>query len=264
MKLLACPIALLALASQRGAFGARIRNGSAKLAAPLANGTLVAHSEGQGQDVNADEADASVGNGSAFGQDEWVLSQNDQLTDQPASPYFLDLGAFDGRDCSNTYQLEKHGWHGVCVEPMPHDFSMRQCQLVEKVLFDGSEVQFRACPGQLAGVSNESIGNNKWAAHQARCPLQKFQSITATELLSSISAPPVIDYVSLDIEGAELTLLTDWPVAQHCVRLWTIEHNNESPRKEQIREWLTGQGCTVTDKLGKKGTPVDFWASCTC
>jgi len=33
--------------------------------------------------------------------------------------YFVDIGAFDGITISNTYALEKIGWKGICVEPVP-------------------------------------------------------------------------------------------------------------------------------------------------
>ena len=32
---------------------------------------------------------------------------------------FLDLGAYDGVDLSNTRALTELGWAGVCIEPNP-------------------------------------------------------------------------------------------------------------------------------------------------
>ncbi len=39
---------------------------------------------------------------------------------------FLDIGAFDGKDKSNTWCLAEKGWGGVCVEPSPGPFKVLQ------------------------------------------------------------------------------------------------------------------------------------------
>ena len=37
--------------------------------------------------------------------------------------YFVDIGAHDGKDLSNTYRLEtEYGWKGICVEPLEEEF----------------------------------------------------------------------------------------------------------------------------------------------
>lgn len=38
--------------------------------------------------------------------------------------YFVDIGASDGIELSNTYLLEKeYNWKGICVEPIPYRFN---------------------------------------------------------------------------------------------------------------------------------------------
>ena len=37
--------------------------------------------------------------------------------------YFVEIGAANGIELSNTYLLEKnYGWNGICVEPIPDKF----------------------------------------------------------------------------------------------------------------------------------------------
>ena len=36
----------------------------------------------------------------------------------PATGYYFDIGAHDGRTSSNTFHLESRGWGGILVEPM--------------------------------------------------------------------------------------------------------------------------------------------------
>jgi len=48
---------------------------------------------------------------SQAGQDEYVLNRFGP------NGFFVDIGAHDGIESSNTYALETAGWEGVCVEP---------------------------------------------------------------------------------------------------------------------------------------------------
>jgi FkbM family methyltransferase len=200
--------------------------------------------------------------GSQFGQDEWVLgSYAAGSWPQPEHPFFLDIGAHDGEDGSNTQLLEMSGWRGVCVEPLPVDFTNRSCKLVEKVVSDGQQVEFRVCPNhgpmsadQLSGIES-SLG--RWKESTTDCPTKKFQSISALQLLEESKVPKTIDYVSLDVEGAELSILQQWP-ENYCVRLWSIEHNHEEPKKTHMRKWLEARECKVEER------EVDFLAACSC
>lgn len=54
---------------------------------------------------------------SQAGQDLWVLQTAGN------KGFFVDIGAHDGIESSNTYALEKHGWTGICVEPNPVSFA---------------------------------------------------------------------------------------------------------------------------------------------
>jgi len=46
--------------------------------------------------------------------------------------FFVDIGAFEGTCCSNTYSLEQIGWKGVSIEPVPSVFDVltrnRKCK----------------------------------------------------------------------------------------------------------------------------------------
>jgi len=56
---------------------------------------------------------------SQLNQDLWVL---DTLKHK-RNGIFVDVGAFDGINLSNTYLLEKeHGWNGICIEANSESF----------------------------------------------------------------------------------------------------------------------------------------------
>ena len=81
---------------------------------------------------------------------------------------------------------------------------------------------------------------------------------TKVELVKLLDFPQVIDYVNLDTEGSEMNILEGFPFNRTCVRLWTIEHNNEEPKKTQIRKIMERHGCELQDVV------VDFRATCDC
>jgi hypothetical protein len=72
---------------------------------------------------------------------------------------------------------------------------------------------------------------------------------TIRSVLYEYRAPSVIDYWSLDTEGAELTLLQSFPFDAYTVRVLTVEHN-WLPARERIRAFLESRGYTRARELG--------------
>ncbi|MDA9981739.1 hypothetical protein N9H39_03180 [Gammaproteobacteria bacterium] len=57
---------------------------------------------------------------SQAGQDRWVV----ETLKGKKNGFFLEIGASDGVNLSNTYALERElGWTGCCVEPNPMDYA---------------------------------------------------------------------------------------------------------------------------------------------
>ena len=55
---------------------------------------------------------------SQLGQDLKVL----EFYNNKLDGFFIEIGASDGINLSNTYLLEKnHNWKGICVEPIPNN-----------------------------------------------------------------------------------------------------------------------------------------------
>jgi hypothetical protein len=58
---------------------------------------------------------------SQLGQDLAVLKAFKDKT----NGFFIEIGASDGMELSNTYLLEtKYNWKGICVEPIPRRFEL--------------------------------------------------------------------------------------------------------------------------------------------
>ena len=57
-----------------------------------------------------------------------------------------------------------------------------------------------------------------------------FYTVPLLEVLQRNSAPRVIDYFSLDVEGAEMFIMEDFPFDQYLIRILTIERPGMSLR----------------------------------
>ena len=68
---------------------------------------------------------------------------------------------------------------------------------------------------------------------------------TLEEVLNSVNAPTVIDYLSLDVEGHEYSILSTFPFDKYKFRCMTVEHNepHQGPTQQMlIREILEKNG----------------------
>jgi len=172
-----------------------------------------------------------------IGQDKWVL---EKVFPGVTNGYFVDIGSSHGTIGSNTKALEQRGWTGVCIDPFPIHMEGRTCKMFKEVVFSkpGLSMTFHTAGG-LGGV-DDTLG--KWNKTAASAPTVTVTTVTLDDLLARAGAPQFIQYVSLDIEGAELEALRGFPFDRCRVGAWTIEHNREEPKRSQIVALLAQHG----------------------
>lgn len=197
---------------------------------------------------------------SQFGQDLCVLG----LLDAMRGGFFLDSGASNGVRVNNTLLLERSfGWRGICVEPNATFFSQlknaRVSHCVRCCLYSSDgEVDFLQDAQVLGGILGEYHPDHlREAVARYRLPLDargkpftvRAPARSIRSVLRECSAPPVIDYWSLDTEGSELALLESFPFDEYSFRVLTVEHNN-FPVRERIRRFLADRGYARVRALG--------------
>jgi hypothetical protein len=187
--------------------------------------------------VTARESLGTVTYYSEIGQDKWVL---ETMFPGLRNGYFVDLGSGHGTIGSNTKALEDAGWTGICIDPFPVHMEGRTCRVFKEVVFSeaGRQMGFRAAGG-LAGL-DETLG--RWSAQASKAPLVQFTTVTLNDLLARAGAPSFIQFMSLDIEGAELEALRAFPFDRIRVGAFAIEHNQEEPKRSQIVALLERHG----------------------
>jgi FkbM family methyltransferase len=172
-----------------------------------------------------------------IGQDKWVL---ETVFPDVTDGFFVDVGSGHGTIGSNSKMLEHAGWKGVCIDPFPVYMEGRTCQVFKEVVFSeaGKEMTFRAAKG-LAGLE-DTLG--AWNTKARQAPAVQFTTTTLDSILTRGNAPPFVHFISLDIEGAEYEALKGFPFDRVRVGAWVIEHNNEEPKRSDLKRLLESHG----------------------
>jgi len=165
-------------------------------------------------------------------QDTWIikLATRSQyasaVSNNAERPFFLDIGAYHGLWCSNSYLLKKrYQWRGVCVEPFPDGFQQRSCQLFVNAMSDtdGINVDFRGLGQERTMDYSRIKTNNSSSSKQTTRGGKSSTTISFPTLLKQSNAPSFIDFISLDVEGHEYTALSKFPWSDYKVGAWIIE-----------------------------------------
>tara|TARA_B100000787_G_scaffold161012_1_gene140484 strand:- start:367 stop:1059 length:693 start_codon:yes stop_codon:yes gene_type:complete len=138
--------------------------------------------------------------------------------------FFIELGAHDGITQSNTYYYEKNkNWRGILIEPTPKLFKMCKKNRSEEnsyfcnacVSFDYNKENVKLIYSNLKTTSIDLTTDNFRKKHLREPELNFFEkqnyysakAKTLNSILLESEAPKVIDFFSLDVEGAEFEVL---------------------------------------------------------
>ena len=162
-------------------------------------------------------------------QDKWVV----EFLKSKKNGYFIDLGAYDGIQTSNTYYMEKNlEWDGLCVEANPSVYQ----SLIKNRRVKNVNVALTDYVGECFFL------NDKISSTGTKVPCD-----TLNNILRNNNCPKNIDYISIDIEGHEYIVLKDFNFNEWNISLMTIEHNlycDGSDRKDKIYDLLTKNNFT--------------------
>jgi len=189
---------------------------------------------------------------SQMGQDLWALSHAGCKKNRG---YYVDIGSNSGEFISNTHLMDRvFGWGGLCVDAFPCEMKSRTCSVAVAVVTNetGVEVEF-AHRGNasimsgcdiMGGVVGEDAADGNHANTLPGQQMYTFNTSTMTQLLRQHSSPSVVDYLSLDVEGAEVLALQGLDHLQYCFKLIDVEHNFEEPKRSDIRLLLESRNYT--------------------
>lgn len=165
--------------------------------------------------------------------------------------FFVEIGAQDGISGSNTYILEDvFSWSGIVVEPsksyreiLPKN---RKCHIETSAIWSLSDQTF-----QFVDLGNSGLSSFKSLMREgihgktrSESPHAEYEvsTLNLEDLLTKYKAPREIDYVSIDTEGSEFEIISNFDFSRYEIKLITIEHNFEEEKRQKIYEKLTKSG----------------------
>lgn len=145
----------------------------------------------------------------------------------PKEGYFIEIGAYNGKTQNSTIVLEKAGWDGVCVEALPSNFRKlkknRNCKCINGAVYNKSGT-----------VTFVDVGTPGWSGikdthqtkHKERYNNNLYQEIEVPcYTFDQIADFNNIDYLQIDVEGAELVILESIVWENYNIKHLCIEDN---------------------------------------
>lgn len=183
---------------------------------------------------------------SQFNQDRWV----DDILGHKNSGIFIDAGAARPVRKNNTYFFEKErGWRGILVEANYRFVNelkdVRKNPIIDRPLWDEHDVvvYFNTLSEHptLATCIEDLDDEHKPKRDADAFCLYPMRTTTLSKIFED-NGWEVIDYLSLDVEGAEVKALQGLDVDLNRARCITVEHNKREEDREEIFNLLSSSG----------------------
>lgn len=199
---------------------------------------------------------------SEYGQDKW-LAEN--VFQGKRNGTYLEAGAIDGLLHSNTWYFERElGWRGVLCEANPAMAALVPVNrplshFVPKALWDGAPTVHFEQIDSIVGWSGvvETMQPAQWSKivdKIGRCERRHIE-VPATTLNQVMLEAGLthLDYLSLDLEGAEFRVLRAFDFDRFRVDIIGVEDNDNG--NEDLDRLLIDKGYHFLERVG-----VDnFW-----
>lgn len=181
---------------------------------------------------------------SQLGQDALVLF----LKNFKKGGFFVEFGSCDGVHLSNTLLLETdYQWTGILAEPSknfyPDILNNRTCIIDNRAVFSESNLnlEFSYFPNQsdISGITDSFVdGKMNKKRKKELSETYTVSTISLEDLLNEHNAPKNIDYLSIDTEGTEFSIIQNFNFSNYFIDIITIEHNYNVDIQNNIKNLL--------------------------
>lgn len=194
---------------------------------------------------------------SQYGQDKWLFENIFKYT---KSGFFIEIGADDGIDKSNTKFFEDLGWNGICIEPSPERFKQlqvnRNCICENFAISDVvGEIEFMDIKGWGKGLSG--ITSKYSDEHKKRLKLEikhpgnaghDLINVNSTTLETILNKHDVkrVNLCSIDTEGCEFDIIRTIDFKNTNIDVLLVENNHND---NDVREYLKMSGYVMLSRL---------------
>jgi FkbM family methyltransferase len=177
--------------------------------------------------------------------------------------YFVEVGANDPHERSQTSHLERAGWTGVLVEPQPNLANKLRAMRSAKVFAvacSAPENAGRTLPLYVAGPLS-ALNRERMAPGAAPETIIKVPISTLDSVLGEAGSPAHFDFLSIDVEGHEIEVLRGFDIARWQPRLILLEDHVADLSKHR---YLTAAGYRIIRRYENNAWYVPRDSAATC
>ena len=170
---------------------------------------------------------------------EFILEQN-------SSKIFIEFGATDGLNLSNSYTLEKYfGWTGLLAEPDPQWHpNLKLNRPNSKKIYDcvwiksNEKIDFLISQdGNLSTIENfrnsdEKVMPGNSIKRNQSSKIIQLKTISLNDLIKNNLDDNKPSYISIDTEGSEYDILNKFDFTKYGPEVFTVEHNHSELEKK--------------------------------
>ena len=166
--------------------------------------------------------------------------------------YFVDVGANDPKNMSQSWQLEQKGWRGVLVEPQPplaEKLREQRRAAVFACVCSSPENAGKTLKFQVSGI-HSSLNLNFFVAGMRKVEIIEVPARTLDDILTEAKAPTPIDLLAIDVESHEIEVLDGVTLTRWQPRLIVIEDLAFNTR---LHRYLRAHGYKWVRRTGLNG-----------
>ena len=192
---------------------------------------------------------------SQAGQDKII---NKTFFDGKKDRFFIEIGAHDGITGSNCYYFEKFlNWKGIAIEPSNIQFEKlkknRKCKIFNNAISDEvKEVEFvEVIEGltQMSGINNSLFKRNIDIISNNQSSKTKSLNLKTITFSDVVPKDTDIDYLSIDIEGGEMSLIES--INFDIVNIKVISVENNIPKEQNFKNFFERKNFNYFDRVGQ-------------
>tara|TARA_B100001175_G_C19264060_1_gene520861 strand:+ start:18 stop:674 length:657 start_codon:yes stop_codon:yes gene_type:complete len=150
--------------------------------------------------------------------------------------YFVECGAYDGVNQSNTWYYEKElNWKGVLIEPDIKKFKLLKRFRGKQNIFENFALVNKDYKNKKIKIFKKGLGSatydeelfkNEYFHQYLNTPFYYSKVDNLTNILTRSHAPKLIDFFSLDVEGYEENIINGIDFKKFNFKFFLIETQN--------------------------------------
>ena len=156
--------------------------------------------------------------------------------------FFIDVGCYHPIHRNNTFLLYKKGWQGINIDI--HSFSVDLFNYLRPkdlnynyAISDKNEILNMYYQKKLSQLSTIEYDQAK-KVFQGPIKEKKIQALTLDEILKISKIEKKIDFLDIDVEGADFKVLKSFSLEKFRPELICVEIHEENFKKSKTYEYL--------------------------